>query len=69
MYGFYRVGVANIYTKLSEASENVLKIINLIDEVVKNSVSIIVFPELTLTGYTLNDIFFQYNLYNHKIEL
>ncbi|MDD5405859.1 MAG: NAD(+) synthase [Sulfurovaceae bacterium] len=66
MYGFYRVSVAVPELFLTNTAKNAENITNLISEATDSS--IILFPELCLTGYTSGDLFFNQNLYNNQID-
>jgi len=58
MYGFYRVASAINQTTISNPKQNAKEIISLLNSAYKKEVSIVVFPELSLTGYTASDLFF-----------
>ena len=60
--GFIRVGAATIYTKVADTLHNTEEILQVVDNAVTNNIQILVFPELTLTGYTCNDLFLQTHL-------
>lgn len=57
--GFIRVASATPEIKVADCAYNTKKILELVNEAAKNQVSIIVFPELCITGYTCGDLFFQ----------
>lgn len=56
-YGFVRVGAAVPKLKVGNVDHNVLRINELIQEARRGSVSLLVFPELCVTGYTAGDLF------------
>ncbi len=56
MYGYYRVAAAVNKTVVGNPAKNSEEIIALIKDAHKKEVSVIVFPELTLTGYTASDL-------------
>lgn len=58
-YGFIRVSSISPKLKLANVIFNKEEIIKQIKIKEKEDVSIILFPELSLTGYTCNDLFFQ----------
>jgi len=58
MYGFYRVASAVNLTTIANPNKNAYEIIKLIKESYQKDVSIVIFPELTLIGYTASDLFF-----------
>ncbi len=57
MYGFHRVASAVNITTVANPTKNSDEIFKLLKESYLKDVSIIVFPELTLTGYTASDLF------------
>lgn len=58
-YGYIRVASAIPTIKIADCHHNADKIIELILKATKEEVEIVCFPELVLTGYTCNDLFFQ----------
>ncbi len=58
-YGFIRVGAYSPKIKLANVVYNEEQIIQGIKEGIDKGVKILVFPELSLTGYTLGDLFYQ----------
>lgn len=56
MYGFYRVASAVNKTVVANPNKNANEVLTLILQAHKKEVSVIVFPELTLTGYTASDV-------------
>ena len=56
MYGYYRVAAAVNKTTVTNPRKNAEEILKLIKEAHSKEVSVIVFPELTLTGYTASDL-------------
>lgn len=67
-YGFIRVGAATPSLKVGDCQYNTTEIISMIKEAESKHVSAIVFPELCLTAYTCQDLFFQEALLNGAIE-
>lgn len=61
-YGFVKVAAAIPNIKVADCQHNAKKIIELIEIAEKQSAEIICFPELSLTGYTCGDLFFQKQL-------
>ena len=57
MYGFYRIASAVNITTVANPTKNSQEILKLIKEAYQQEVSVVVFPELTLTGYTASDLF------------
>ncbi len=68
MYGFYRVAAAVNRTVVSSPEKNSKEVISLIQEAYEKNVSAIVFPELTLTGYTAHDLFLNQTLLSAQNE-
>lgn len=62
MFGYYRVASAVNKTIVANPAKNVEEIITLIQEAHSKEVSVVVFPELTLTGYTASDLFLNQTL-------
>ena len=62
MFGFYRIATAVPGMQVADVRFNTEQIIDLIKQGIRNNVSVILFPELTLTGYTCGDLFFQSHL-------
>lgn len=58
-YGFIRVAAAVPKIKVADVKYNVDSICSIIDKAEKDEVSIVVFPELSVTGYTCGDLFLQ----------
>lgn len=61
-YGFVRVASVVNKLYLADCESNSLEIIKMIKEAHHLGVSVVTFPELSLTGYTCGDLFFQDNL-------
>ena len=62
MYGFHRVAAAVNKTVVANPEDNAIEILKLLNQAYHQDVSIVVFPELTLTGYTASDLFFNQTL-------
>lgn len=62
MFGFYRIATAVPQTQVADVRFNAEQIIALIKQGIQNGASVILFPELALTGYTCGDLFFQSHL-------
>ena len=56
MYGYYRVAAAVNKTVVGNPSKNAKDVLTLIKEAHDKEVSVVVFPELTLTSYTASDL-------------
>ena len=59
MKGFVKVASAIPKVKVADCRYNVVEINRLIQEAAASDVQIVVFPELSITGYTCGDLFFQ----------
>lgn len=57
--GFIKVAASNFDVSINNVQENVKQIIKNTLEAYKNDAKIIVFPELSLTGYSCGDMFYQ----------
>ncbi len=62
MYGFYRIAVIVPELKVADVSFNTAEIIRCIKEAEKQGASAALFPELSITGASCGDLFFQKNL-------
>lgn len=58
-YGFVRVGAIVNYLSLANPIENAKEIVKMIKQAAKQGVGIVTTPELSLTGYTCQDLFLQ----------
>jgi len=63
MFGYYRVASAVNVTTVANPQKNAEEILTLIKEAYSQEVSVVVFPELTLTGYTASDLFLNQTLF------
>ena len=61
-YGFIRVAAASPQLRVADCNYNTSEIIKVIERATKDNVQIITFPELSLTGYSCGDLFFQNSL-------
>jgi len=66
-YGFVKVAAAAPSVRVGDCNYNTDKIITLIEEAEDNGVSVMVFPELCITAYTCQDLFFQQVLLDKAI--
>lgn len=57
--GFIKVAAATPKIKVADPAYNTEEILKIIDETEKNRASILVFSELTISGYTCGDLFLQ----------
>ncbi|MCK5855423.1 MAG: NAD(+) synthase, partial [Sulfurovaceae bacterium] len=68
MHGFYRIASAVNITTVANPTKNSQEILKLIKESYQQDVSVVVFPELTLTGYTASDLFLNQLLLKNQNE-
>ena len=61
-YGFVRVGASVPKLIVADCKYNQEQIVQEMIKAEKEEVGILTFPELSLTGYTCGDLFFQRNL-------
>ncbi len=66
--GFLRVASATPHIKVADCTGNSQKIIAMAKEANENGASLVVFPELCITGYTCSDLFLQRALLNAAEE-
>ena len=59
MKGFVKVASVIPKVKVADCRHNVVEIIHLIGKAATSGVQIVVFPELSITGYSCGDLFFQ----------
>ena len=62
VYGFIRTACASPRLKVADCAFNEKNIVETAKDAAKNDASVIVFPELSITGYTCGDLFFQESL-------
>jgi NAD+ synthase (glutamine-hydrolysing) len=67
-YGYIRVGVSSPNVKVADIEFNVNQIVSVLETASKHKCQIVAFPELSITGYTCGDLFYQENLLNTSIE-
>ena len=65
--GFVKVGCATYKVDIGNVKSNLNLIKENINEALKNNIDVLVFPELCLTGYTCNDIFYYPHLLDEVI--
>ncbi|MBB5021259.1 NAD(+) synthase [Desulfurispira natronophila] len=62
MHGFYRVATALPQVRVADVEFNLEQCRQLAFQACKQQVSVVVFPELNITGYTCGDLFYQQQL-------
>lgn len=67
-HGFYRFAAACPKMKVADTKYNTDQILKCISKAHKEQTTVIVFPELSITGYTCNDLFHQEQLLNKAEE-
>ena len=66
MYGFYRVSAVSSQLRLADVENNTATIIETIQS--QRDASVLLFPELSLSGYSLEDLFFSETLYTKQLK-
>ena len=66
-YGFYKVATANFITHVGDVIKNKNEIVSLIEKAKKENINLLVFSELSLTGYTAQDLFFHKELIDDEL--
>ena len=66
--GFIKVGAASPVLRVSDPAFNCDRIIEMMRSGAEKGVKILVFPELSITGYTAQDLFFQKSLRKSATE-
>ena len=66
--GFVKVAAASPDLRVADPGYNAGKIVNLIRKAEGLGVKVLVFPELSITGYTCGDLFFQKSLQKEADE-
>lgn len=67
-HGFIKVAAATPTVVVADCRHNTDRILDLIDDAVRHSVRLLVLPELCVTGYTCQDLFFQRPLLDSALE-
>ncbi|MDH6354225.1 NAD+ synthase (glutamine-hydrolyzing) [Dysgonomonas sp. PH5-45] len=67
-YGFVRVAAASPALRVADCDYNTGEILNVIADAEKQSVSVVVFPETCITGYTAQDLFCQHLLLDESVN-
>ncbi len=62
MDGCYKLAAATPHFTLGQARQNVTELVRLAQEAAAQNVAALVFPELSITGYTCGDLFFREDL-------
>ncbi|MCC8016454.1 MAG: NAD(+) synthase [Clostridiales bacterium] len=63
-YGFFRTACVSLKLKVANPSYNKQEIKKAVDDALKNNARLLVTPELSVTGYTCADLFFNSSLIN-----
>ncbi len=64
-FGLVRIGVATPEIRVADVDFNLAQIRKIVDNAQQNQCQLVLFPELSLTGYTCADLFFQHQLQCH----
>ena len=68
MFGFYRLAAAVPRVYLADVTANTAEIIKLYQQAADNGASVVLFPEMSICGYTIGDLVFQKQLLNAARE-
>ena len=66
--GFIKVGCAVPEVKVCDCKYNADQILNIVEQANSKGVKVLLFPELSLTGYTCGDLFNQHSLLEAALE-
>lgn len=67
MFGLYRFAAVSPTLKVADTNYNCTQIIECAKLAQKENASVVVFPELSITGYTCSDLFFQETLLENSL--
>lgn len=67
MFGFYRFAAVSPILKVADTNYNCTQIIECAKIAQNENASVVVFPELSITGYTCSDLFFQETLLENSL--
>ncbi len=67
-YGYIRVGAVCLATRIADVSYNVEQTKKMLDQAIASGVEIVTFPELSLTGYTCQDLFLTDDLLENTLK-
>jgi NAD+ synthase (glutamine-hydrolysing) len=67
-HGFARVAAAVPHLRVADTRYNAARTIDLLHRAADEAVDVVVFPEVGLTGYTCNDLFFQRTLQEGAVD-
>lgn len=66
--GFIRVGCASFEIELANVEKNAKQIMSYVDKAIDEHIHVLTFPELCLTGYTIEDLFYQKRIVNEVYQ-
>jgi len=66
--GYVRIATASFHTSIGNYQHNANQIIKQMEEAYANNTNVLLFPELSISGYTCEDLFYQDRLLNGCIE-
>lgn len=67
-YGYVRVGAIVNQTRLADVPYNVIEMKKMLNQAIEAGVEIVCFPELSITGYTCQDLFLTDDLLNQTLS-
>ncbi len=68
MFNIYKIATIAPALSLANPTKNAQEVIKLFKEADDNGACVALFPELTLTGYSVGDLFFQSRLYSSQLS-
>ncbi|MDO4282623.1 MAG: NAD(+) synthase [Clostridia bacterium] len=67
-YGFIRCGISSIHGELGNVQANVQAISEVVQRAEKEEVKVLIFPELSITGYTVQDMFLNTSIRQESLK-
>src|SRR5829696_1354335 len=67
-HGFARVATAVPHLRVADTRHNAARTVNLLHRASDEAADVLVFPEVGLTGYTCNDLFYQRTLQEGAVD-
>ncbi|MDE5776253.1 MAG: NAD(+) synthase, partial [Treponemataceae bacterium] len=67
-YGYFRAAASSVELKVCDTAFNSEKIITAAHEAASQGADLLVLPELSITGYTCGDLFFQETLLQNALS-
>ncbi len=67
-YGFFRIGACSPALRVADPVFNAKEILTMVESAAQQQVGLLVFPELSLTGYTCGDLFYSKTLQEEALD-